>query len=137
MTKRLTVKQLNFVKEKAKGKTGTQAVIDAGYKVSNIKTAEVIGSENLSKPIIQKALDQALLKHDITLENSLIPIAKGLKAKRITEVEGDYFTTEVDDLDMQLKASDRALKLLGISGSTGNNTAFINVINLDKDKYQI
>ena len=38
--------------------SNTQAVVDAGYKVSNRHTAEVIASENMRKPEIQLYLDK-------------------------------------------------------------------------------
>lgn len=134
--RRLTLKQKGFIKEYVKTKNGTEAVLKT-YNTTDKSTAGMIASENLSKPKIQEALEKALVKHDITLDKSLIPIAKGLEAKRIKEVEGDFYETDVDDIDTQLKASDRALKLLGITSQQGNATAFVNVINIAKEKYKL
>ena len=53
----LRPKQKKFVKEYIKnGGNATQAVLDAQYKPNNKNTAGSIGSENLKKPKIQKAL---------------------------------------------------------------------------------
>jgi len=49
----LTPKQALFVKEYLVDLNATQAAIRAGYSE---KTAQVIGSENLSKPLIQAAI---------------------------------------------------------------------------------
>jgi hypothetical protein len=57
MTKRLTLKQEKFVEGILEGKTATQSVIEAGYNPSNALVASSIGSENLSKPIIQERID--------------------------------------------------------------------------------
>jgi hypothetical protein len=137
MTKRLTIKQAKFIKAKASGKTGVQSALDA-YDTKDYNTANVIANENLQKPIIQEALQKALLKHHIDLDSALLPISKSLRGKHVVEVEGDFIETEQDDLDLQLKASDRALKLLGVTGAiAGNQTAFINVISIDRDKYKL
>lgn len=53
----LTAKQALFVKEYLIDLNATQAAIRAGYSA---KTAQVIGAENLSKPIIKTAIDKAI-----------------------------------------------------------------------------
>ena len=66
MTSELTSKQDAFVKEYIiNGGNATQAAIKAGYKV---KTAQKMGSENLSKPLIKDYLE----KHRKSLEKSHI-----------------------------------------------------------------
>ncbi len=61
MTK-LTVKQDAFVKAYLlNGGNATQAAITAGYSE---KTAQEIGSENLSKPIIKSAIEKHQKKND-------------------------------------------------------------------------
>lgn len=88
--------------------SGTKAVMLA-YGVSNRNVAAVIASENLRKLKIQQALQPYLEKHDIRLDTALRPIGLGLKAKIVV---GDKV---IDDLDIQLRASDRAIKLLRFS----------------------
>ena len=56
-TKKFTAKQKLFVDEYLIDKNATQAAIRAGYSK---KTAEKIGSENLHKPEIAKAINAAL-----------------------------------------------------------------------------
>lgn len=56
---RLTEKQKRFVAEYLVDLNATQAAIRAGYSA---KTAEVIGYENLRKPQIADAIDQAMAK---------------------------------------------------------------------------
>lgn len=60
--KKLTPKQKKFIKEYSKDLNATQAAKRAGYSP---KTAQEIGSENLSKPIIKEAINKDL---DKTLE---------------------------------------------------------------------
>jgi len=73
---KLTPKQQAFVNEYLIDLNATQAAIRAGYSV---KTAQMIGSENLSKPIIQEAVQQALDARadrvEITADNVLKEIA--------------------------------------------------------------
>lgn len=56
---RLTGKQKRFVAEYLVDLNATQAAVRAGYSA---KTAEVIGYENLRKPQIADAIDQAMAK---------------------------------------------------------------------------
>lgn len=53
---KLTAKQQRFVDEYLKDLNATQAAIRAGYSE---KTAQQIGAENLSKPVIQAAIQEA------------------------------------------------------------------------------
>lgn len=77
MSNPLTNKQSLFVKEYLCDLNATQAAIRAGYSE---KTAQVIGAENLTKPIIadaiQKAMDERAGKLDITAEKVLAELAK-------------------------------------------------------------
>jgi terminase small subunit-like protein len=56
---KLSKKQKGFVKDYVKTGNATEAA-KRNYKVANRHTAKVIGSENLSKPIIQRAIADAL-----------------------------------------------------------------------------
>ena len=53
----LTKKQKRFVEEYLIDLNATQAAIRAGYSPD---TAQQMGSENLSKPVIKNAIDKAL-----------------------------------------------------------------------------
>ena len=73
----LTDKQSKFVKEYLVDLNATQAAIRAGYSK---KTAQEIGSENLTKPIIQEEIQKEQQRHaektDITIEKVLNEYAK-------------------------------------------------------------
>ncbi len=89
-------------------------------------------------PQVKDAIEQALLKHDITIDSAVAPIAKALKAKRTYYIDGERFVSDDDDLEMQLKGSDRALKLMGAGTKeevSGNTFNFINNANFDSKKY--
>jgi hypothetical protein len=68
-----------------------------------------IANENLKKTTIQEALHIALEKAGITVDLAVAPISQALKD---------------DDLDMRLKGSDRALRLM--LPKTDNPTVNIN-----------
>jgi len=61
----LTAKQQLFVKEYLVDLNATQAAIRAGYKE---KTARAIGAENLTKPNIQAAIEEAMNKRAVKVE---------------------------------------------------------------------
>lgn len=122
---KLTPKQAKFVRGIAEGKTNTQAVIEAydieSKDIENV--ASSIAAENLRKPTIQDAIELARVKLNLTPERALKPIDDALND---------------DDLEMRLKGSDRALKLMGIAnrdktGDTINN--FGQMVVQQKDKY--
>lgn len=124
MTKKpkLTMKQAKFVKGIAEGKTNTKSALEA-YDTNSEKVASVIAAENLGKPSIQEALEYARVKLNITPERVLKPIDDALNS---------------DDLDMRLKGTDRALKIMGAGQKKDNGTTVNNFGNLlmqQKDKY--
>jgi phage terminase small subunit len=59
MARGLTRKQKGFVKAIIQGKNGTEAALEV-YETDKRNVAEVIASENLSKPIIIDAIEDAL-----------------------------------------------------------------------------
>ena len=74
--KRLTAKQQRFVEEYLVDLNATQAAIRAGYPE---KTARSIGAENLTKPVIEEAIADALkarrLRTEITQDRVLEELA--------------------------------------------------------------
>ena len=113
----LTKKQKAFIQEYLVDLNATQAAIRAGYSK---KTAYSIGQENLSKPEIQQALQEAQKRRE----------------KR-TEVTQDYVITKLreiaekdasdgPDSDLKYSSKIKALELLGkhvgaFDGSTKND----------------
>lgn len=97
---KLTTKQQRFVAEYLVDHNATQAAIRAGYSA---KTAQVISAENLSKPIIQTALQEALQKQqartEITADWTLKEIHKLAKfnAKKLFNSDGSLIP--IQDLD--------------------------------------
>lgn len=77
MANKLTDKQARFVEEYLIDLNATQAAIRAGYSE---KTAQIIGSENLSKPLIAEAIEKARKKTstklEITRERVLMEMAR-------------------------------------------------------------
>jgi phage terminase small subunit len=121
---KLTQKQAKFVKGIAEGKTNTQAAIDA-YEIESLDKDNVgssIAAENLRKPTIQEAIELARVKLNITPERVLKPIDDALNS---------------DDLEMRLKGSDRALKVMGVGQKKDSTTVnnFGNLLMQQRGKY--
>ncbi len=124
MAKKLTPKQAKFVRGIAEGKTQTRAALDA-YDIEGKdpeRIASALAVENLGKPSIQQAVELARVKLNITPERALKPIDDALNA---------------DDIETRLKGSDRALKIMGITGKSDANTInnFGQIVLQQKDKY--
>lgn len=142
MAKPLTVKEARLVKGIAQGKKKQQAGIDAGY-TGKPETISATVSETLKKPKVQEALEKAFIKHGIDIDSAVAPIGKALKATKV-EIHGngeEAFAEVVEDIDMQLKGSDRALRLMNIGqnreGGTTVNLNFNNIAKQDKDDFGI
>ena len=115
----LTQKQAKFVKGIADGKTNTQSALDS-YDTDSYEVANAIAVENLQKPSIQQAIELARVKLNITPERALKPIDDGLNDASI---------------DVRMKASDRALKIMGIGKENTGNTIIFNKGDVVKSKY--
>lgn len=103
MTEKLTEKEQNFVKELANnGGNGTQAALKA-YDTNDPASAASIASRKAKKPAVQSALEKELESQNITIERAIKPIADAL---------------DDEDINVRLKGSDRALKLLMPNQST-------------------
>lgn len=137
---KVTVREAKLVQGVVAGKTKRQAAKDAGYGGSP-ETLSVRASSVIKKSNVQDYYAELMAKNEITVERALKPISKALDAKK-TVVTGDGDNAsynEVDDLDMQIKGSDRALKLLGVSAPENpiTNYNFINVAKGDKVEFGV
>lgn len=123
---KLSDKEAKFVQGIADGKPDYKAALDA-YDIKSkhqIGTASAIASENLDKPRIQDAIEKARINLNITPERALKPIDDALND---------------DDLEMRLKGSDRALKIMGIANKDNSGTSIqFNQIQINqKGKYDL
>jgi len=118
---KLTLKQAKFVRGIAEGNTNTEAALRA-YDTEDYGVAASIATENLNKPEIQHAIDIAMVKLNITPERAIKPIDDALNN---------------DDVEIRLKGSDRALKLMGIANRQGGDTInnFGQMLLQQKGKY--
>jgi len=81
MVKRLSLKQRNFVHEYvANGGNATKAALQA-YDTNSPTTAQVIGSQNLSKLMVSEYIEQLLANRDgLRLEDALNALSEVVNA---------------------------------------------------------
>jgi len=123
----ITVKSAKLVKGIAEGKTKQQAALDAGYG-TNPESASAIATETLKNPKVQEALQEELARQGITMYDIVAPVTKALKAKKIIfhgKDSGEAFVGEVEDVELQLKGHDRAMKIIGASAKEGGDNIYI------------
>ena len=136
----LTIKEVKLIKALVAGKSMGQAGMIATGSSTPASGATQAG-RLLKSDDVQQALAIAFEKHGITLDSAVAPIGKALLATKVQITgQGDQaFAEVVEDIDLQLKGSDRALKLMGLnnndSGTTNYN--FINVAKTDKDDFNL
>jgi hypothetical protein len=106
---KLTHAEVRLIKEMVAGKSKSMAGMLATGS-NTLASGASQASRMLKKDDVQLALAQAFEKHGITLDTAIAPIGKGLKAVKQNEYTGEI----TEDIGTQLKASDRALKLMGI-----------------------
>ncbi len=102
LNKKLTRKQAVFVKHVMSGESPTDAVMQS-YDVKSRAVATSIGSENLRKPEVREAIDEALS-------------AQGLSVSAVTSNIGTIanFKPEKISAETVLKANIELLKLKGV-----------------------
>lgn len=133
----LTEKQKKFIGKVAQGYPLNRAAFEA-YEAKSLASASGIATTNLKNPTIREMVLQVLDRKGINLESALEPLVKSLKAKKTIIQEGELVTTNIDDLDLQLKASDRALKLMGVTykeQEQGGTNNYVQINNIHKSQY--
>ena len=105
MKPKLTVKQRTFIQEYLIDLNATQAAIRAGYSK---KTAQQVGSQNLSKLVIQTAIQKAMKQRS---ERTGITATKILEA--IAEIGFADFNEDIRASD-KLKALELMARHLGM-----------------------
>lgn len=136
----LTLKEIKLIKAIVAGNSlGKAGMIATGS--STPQSGATQAGRMLKNDDVQAALVIAFEKHGITMDSAIAPIGKALVATKVQITgQGDQsFAEVVEDVELQLKGSDRALKLMGIgkddSGTTNYN--FINVVETDKAEFNI
>lgn len=119
---KLTAKQARLVKAKAEGKTHIQAYKEVYSATASDATAVSNTDKILKKEHIANALQLALENQGVTADSIVAPITEALNH---------------DDLEMRLKGSDRAVKIVQPKGETPTNYIFGDVVNEQKNTYGI
>lgn len=135
--KRLTAKQQAFVNEYIVDLNATQAAIRAGYSQD---TAQVIGSENLSKPLVSDAIQVALdLRSDrtrITADRVLVEVAKlGFSNIKNLFTEGGQLrnlSTLPDDIAASIQSVEVVTKR--VDGGEDNEVEYVHKIKMADKK---
>jgi phage terminase small subunit len=117
---KMTAKQKRFCDEYLIDLNATQAAIRAGYSE---KTAGVIATENLQKPIIQNYISERMSKKESELIATqdevlqfLTEVMRGKKKdeKIITTADGECVVRQVANQSNQIKAAELLGKRYGI-----------------------
>lgn len=111
----MTAKQKRFCDEYLIDLNATQAAIRAGYSK---KTANRIGTENLSKPVIKQYIDERMAEKDKELIAEQDEVLKFLTSvMRGKELDERKFVNEIGDLEsynIKVQANQiKAAELLG------------------------
>ncbi len=122
---KLTDKQRMFIKEYLIDLNATQACIRAGYSK---KTANRIGTENLSKPVIQEYLTEEFKKRSVRTEltqDEIIEDLREVKNRCMQKVPVMFYNKETKEYEQEVDdegngiwrfeahGANRALELLG------------------------
>lgn len=101
MEKVLTIKQKKFAESYLNTGNATEAAMQV-YKPKSRATARVIGSENLTKPNIQRSIHEALEAQGLTNEHLASKVAELVNAqKRITVLRNGDVEAVKEEIDTQ------------------------------------
>lgn len=119
---RLTIKEVKLIKALVAGKSnGAAGMIATGS--NSLASGATQTGRMLKRDDVQEALAAAFEAHGITLDRAVAPIGRALSN---------------DSVDLQLKGSDRALKLMGIGqNQEGTTNNFIFVARDQRANYDI
>jgi hypothetical protein len=112
----LKPKDITFIEAKSKGLPDYKAAM-AATGTTDMNVASTQAARMLQNVTLREELDRVLADKGITIDRAVQPIQDALND---------------DDLDMQLKGSDRALKLMG--AYQNQNTPQGNTINFNFNK---
>jgi hypothetical protein len=138
-TPKLTVKEIKLIKALVEGKSQGEAGMIATSATTRGSGATLAG-RMLKKVDVQEALMASFEKHGITMDAAIAPIGKALTATKVIFMGSgdDAFAETVEDVDLQLKGSDRALKLMGIGrDEVGQTNNFVFIAGDQRAKYEI
>lgn len=130
---KLTKKQKLFATEYLVDLNATQAAIRAGYSK---KTARVIGGENLLKPAIQEAIQEAMLKRQKQAEVDALYVLK--KAVSLLEVNlADFIVEGVDGPRIDISNATReqmacieSLQMDTVRRGSGDETEYVDKVKI-------
>mgnify|MGYP004662772427 CR=1 FL=1 len=112
----LTAKQQRFYNEYLIDLNATQAAIRAGYSK---KTANRIGTENLSKPVIREYIAQRMAEKEASLiadQNEVLEyltsVMRGTQKEQTLRLAGEG-VQEIADIDVAAKERLKAAELIG------------------------
>ena len=95
--KKLTAKQSLFVKEYLIDLNATQAAIRAGYAE---RSAQQMGAENMLKPVIASAIQEAMDKRSDRLDLTQDKVLKDIESLRIKATDAGQFSVAARCLEL-------------------------------------
>jgi hypothetical protein len=104
----LTLKQRNFTEAYLETGNATEAA-NRAYKPKNRATARAIGSENLTKPNIQRTISEALAENGLEIELVIKSLVEDIKNKPMDRVAELLLAAKL------LGLLDKAKQELGVS----------------------
>ena len=137
---KLTQKQQCFINEYLVDLNATQAAIRAGYSE---KTAKSVGSENLTKPDIQRAIQEAISKREIRTEitqDKVLSDIEDIKRHAMNDAFDAQGNKVMNNYPAALKAAELQGKHLGmwvdkaeITGKNGKDLIAEPIFKLSND----
>lgn len=109
-----TNKQKKFAREYIKTLNGTQSALKV-YNTKDSHSAQLIGSENLSKPVIQREIVRLMEEKGLTDDLLLKKHYQGLDANKLSE------HGEIEDMPTRYKYLELAYKLKGYTEAEKSN----------------
>lgn len=105
-----------FIEAKLEGKNNTEAALSAGAITK--QAAHKAGYRLSKQPDIQKQLNKAIKRHNITVDKLMTVYAEAMMAEKVVIIGkgDDAFADPTPDHITRMKAADKFMDILGIKG---------------------
>lgn len=132
---KLTPTQAKVVKAKIKAEMNDLpmiAVANEVYPNQTPEAARVSMVRQLQNATVQEKLEEVFAELGLTANTLAAVVTDAMTAKKVVQLEGDFYETDVADHSIRLKAAGMAAQWMGVGKNQEGGTTNLNFINVSK-----
>lgn len=141
---KLTGTQAKIVKAKMKAELENKSITELApeiYPNATPDSARTMVHRELQNVTVQEALAEAMARAGLTVDTLSTVVKDAAQAKRVVQIEGDFYETEVPDHSIRLKAVGMAARWMGADKNNDEggttNLNFFGISGNDGNSYKL